>query len=124
MTDSFTTYSKTSTLCFKLIVAHCIAIIFNIHTGKPWKQPINKNCSLFVWLVFNIVVGLVLYFNEKTLGLLKLATMKNSTSFMVLMIMLTTSIVSLVVMEAIQRFEKQERICEFESEVKALLNNV
>jgi hypothetical protein len=27
-------------------------------------------------------------------------------------------------MEAIQRFEKQERICEFESEVKALLNNV
>jgi hypothetical protein len=75
-------------------------------------------------LVFNIVVGLVLYFNEKTLGLLKLATMKNSTSFMVLMIMLTTSIVSLVVMEAIQRFEKQERICEFESEVKALLNNV
>ncbi len=50
--------------------------------------------------------------------------MKNSTSFMVLMIMLTTSIVSLVVMEAIQRFEKQERICEFESEVKALLNNV
>jgi hypothetical protein len=37
MTDSFTTYSKTSTLCFKLIVAHCIAIIFNIYEGKPWK---------------------------------------------------------------------------------------
>ena len=39
MTDNFTTYSKSSTLCFKLIIAHCLAVTINIYRGRPWKQP-------------------------------------------------------------------------------------
>lgn len=64
MKDQFTTYSKSSTLCFKLIVGHCMAIIFNMYQNRPWKESLTSNMYLTGWLILQLLLGYIAYFRQ------------------------------------------------------------
>ena len=75
-----------------------------MYSGRPWKQPIHQNHVLLVWMAVNLVLSLVAWFWEESLGFLKLAPMKTKTSARVLAIMLVTSALSLMANNLIDKY--------------------
>lgn len=104
MKDKFTTYSKSSTLCFKLIVAHCLAVIFNMYQNKPWKQPLTNNVWLTFWLIFNLLVGYVAFFRQQWLPFMQLAPLSNGVSEAALVVMSTAFLLNFVAVKLITHY--------------------
>lgn len=96
MKDNFTTYSKTTTLCFKLILGHCISINFNIYQNEPWKESMNKNVFLSFWTLINVVVAYCMFFHQKYFSFMNLPLLGQSVSFVVLIFMVIAFVLSYV----------------------------
>lgn len=97
MKDQFTTKSKSSTICFKVIVAHCLAVIFNIYQNKPWKESLARNKSFTAWLILQLVLGYVVFFRQDWLPFMKLIPLSNSVSGVLLIIMAVAFLLSFIV---------------------------
>lgn len=103
MDDQFTKKSKSSTLSFKVIVAHCIAVIFVVYQNRPWKEPLTKNIGLAVWLILNLMMGYIVFFHQEWLKFMHLIHLSDTISIEVLIVMSFAFLVSLVGVHIVYR---------------------
>ena len=103
MKDQFTTESKSSTICFKVIVAHCLSVIFNIYQNRPWKESLSKNKVFTGWLILQVVLGYVAFFRQEWFPFMNLVPLSNSVSIVILMILAVAFLLSFIVCTLIFR---------------------
>lgn len=104
MKDNFTTYSKTTTLCFKLILGHCISINFNVYQGGPWKESMSGNVVLMLWTIVNVVMGYSIFFHQKYFGFMNLPLLGEEVSWVVFICMLIAFMLSNVFVYFLSRY--------------------
>ena len=106
LSEGFTTYSDSSTICFILTFSHCLSIILNLLQRDPWKRSITDNLLLAIWLGLNILTIFFIFFHQNWLPFLKLKQINTKLSSRILIVMLAAFGVSRAVTSLIHRYSE------------------